>query len=110
VRIGALRHRVTLQSEVTQRDPATGAAFNAWSDFATGVPAEVVPLSGREFIAAGARQAEVAARATIRYQPGVLPTMRVLFDGATYEIVAVLPDPTGRGHLTLMLATGVNDG
>jgi hypothetical protein len=36
--------------------------------------------------------------------------MRVLFDGATYEIVAVLPDPTGRGHLTLMLATGVNDG
>lgn len=110
MRIGALRHRVTLQAEQPQRDPATGSTFKGWANFATGVPAEVVPLSGREFIAAGARQAEVAARATIRYQPGVLPTMRLLFDGATYEIVAVLPDPTGRRHLTLMLATGVNDG
>ena len=66
------------------------------------VPAEVWPLSGREYIAAQAEQAGVTTRITIRYQAGIEPAMRVLHDGKAYNIRAVLPDPTLRRHLTLM--------
>ena len=110
MKAGILRHRITLQSLTTTQDPVTGETTPTWTDFAADVPAEVVPLSGREFLSAAATQAEVSARMTIRYQPGVLPTMRVLFDGAIYNIAAVLPDPTARRHITLMVSKGVNDG
>lgn len=110
MKAGALRQRITLQAMTPTQDPVTGEITTAWADFAADVPAEVVPLSGREFIAAAATQAEVSARVTIRYLAGVLPSMRMLFDGQTYAIAAVLPDPTARKHLTLMVSRGVSDG
>ena len=109
MKAGALRHRITLEHNVTTRDE-WGGEVAAWQTFAADVPAEVVPLSGREFIAAGELQGEVQARITIRYLPGVLDTMRIQFDSAVYVIRAVLPDPTGRRHLTLMVDKGVASG
>lgn len=81
-----------------------------WVDFAAGVPASVIPLSGREFVSAGELQGEVQARVTIRWMDGVLDTMRILFDDDVYAIKAVLPDPTARRHITLMVSEGVGDG
>lgn len=104
-----LRHRVTLQQIATTRD-SDGAVIEAWTDVADDLAAEVYPLSGREFVAAQAVQAGVSTRITIRYRAGVVAKMRVLHDGAAYNIKTVLPDPTLRRHLTLMCETGVNDG
>lgn len=109
MKAGSLRHRITLEHNVTTRDQWGGEVVG-WQTFAADVPAEVVPLSGREFIAAGELQGQVQARITIRYLPGVLDTMRIQFDGAMYAIRAVLPDPTGRRHLTLMVDKGVASG
>lgn len=103
-----LRHRITIQRATTTQDPDTGETTATWVDFLNSEPAEVVPLSGREFIQSGAVQAGVNTRMTIRWQAGVLPTMRVLFDGDIYRIEAVLPDPTARRHLTLMCERGVS--
>ena len=107
--IGKLRHRITLQQNVPgAQDPVTGEITSGgWAVFAANVPAEVVPSSVRDFIAAREGQVEVSARCVIRYMPGVLDTMRVLFDGQVYEIAGVLPDPTARRYLTLALKTGV---
>ena len=105
-----LRHRVDIQNFTTTQDSNTGAITEGWTDYDTDVPAEVWPLSGREFVAAQAVQAGVTTRITIRYQDGILPRMRVLHDGETYNIQAVLPDPTLRRHLTLMCERGVNAG
>ena len=102
-----LRHRVTIQNFTTTQDSNTGAITEGWADFDDNVPAEVWPLSGREFVAAQAVQAGVTTRITIRYQTGILPRMRVLHDGQTYNIQAVLPDQTLRRHLTLMCERGV---
>lgn len=110
MQIGKLRHRITLQSRVQTQDPVSGAVELTWSDYATEVPAEVVPLSGREFLSAAAEQAGVIARIVIRYDAGVLPTMRLVFDGVNHNIEAVLPDPTARRHLTLMVSRGTTDG
>lgn len=105
---GRLSHRITLQAAVTSRDEFGGVA-HTWTPVAT-VWAEIVPLSGREFVAAQAAQAGVTTRITIRYRDGVTPSMRILHDGVTYSIKAVLPDPTLRRHITLMCEQGVNDG
>ncbi len=105
-----LRHRIDIQELVIDQDSETGAQIEAWEDILTDEPAEIVPLSGREFIAADAKQAGVVARMTVRYHPGVKPSMRVIHESSYYQIRAVLPDPTNRRHITLMCEVGVNDG
>lgn len=106
-----LRHRVDIDELIDViTDPATGARSRTWLRVHTALAAEVVPSSGREFTAAQAVQAGVTTRISIRAIQNVVPRMRVVHDGAFYNIKAVLPDPTFRHHLTLMCETGVNDG
>lgn len=105
---GNLRHRIAIETRAISRD-SLGGVVEEWTPVAT-VWAEIVPLSGREFVAAQAAQAGVTTRITIRYRDGVTPSMRILHDGVTYSIKAVLPDPTLRRHITLMCEQGVNDG
>ena len=95
-----LRHRITIEQKATGTD-AWGQPAETWETVAI-VPAEVWPLSGREYIAAQAEQAGVTTKITIRYQAGIEPAMRITHDGKTYNIRAVLSDPTGRRHITLM--------
>lgn len=105
---GKLRHRVVLERQIHSRDEHGGVVVT-WSTEAE-LWAEIVPLSGREFIAAQATQAGVNTRITIRWREGVTPAMRVRHGQDIYNIQAVLPDATLRGHITLMCETGVNNG
>ena len=105
-----LRHRITLQSRTQAQDASTGEVTLTWAASVSDEPAEIVPLSGKEFIAANSTQAGVDTRMTIRWRSGIEPTMRVVFDGQNYNIHAVLPDPSNRRWLTLMCSRGVNDG
>jgi len=95
-----LRHRITIERKTAGED-TWGQPVETWETVAI-APAEVWPLSGREFVAAQAEQAGVTTRITIRYQAGIEPAMRITHDGKTYNIRAVLPDPTARRHITLM--------
>lgn len=110
MRAGTLRHRVRIEQPVSVRDPATGDLVETWATYVDHLPAEIVPLSGREFLQSGANQAELTARATVRWDPGLQTTMRLIHEGRAYQITAVLPDPSFRRHATLMLGTGVSDG
>ena len=61
------------------------------------------------------RSQSVEARATVRELDGLVSAMRIIrvvngVDAAVYEIKAVLPDPTFKRHLTLMLGSGVSNG
>lgn len=103
-----LRHRIDIEQLSITRD-AYGGALESWTVFADNVGAEIVPLSGREFVSAQAVQAGVTTRITVRYKSGVLPNMRVKHGSDVYNIKAVLPDPTLRRHLTLMCEIGVTD-
>jgi SPP1 family predicted phage head-tail adaptor len=107
---GKLRHRVDLQKKVTGRNPETGGISEEWQPVTT-VWASIEPLSAREFIAAGATQASVTTRITIRYREGVTAQMRAVSRGKIYNIEGVLPDDkSGREYLTLPCSEGVNDG
>lgn len=110
-----LRHRGDIEAPTSTQDPVSGAVATTWATVRTeGEPliaAEIVPLSGREFLAAQAIQAGVTTRITVRWRPvPVRPAMRFVHQGDVYDIRVVLPDPTLRGHLTLMCEQGVNNG
>lgn len=88
MRAGRLRHTVTLQSKSVSRD-AVGGESITWSTFAT-VPAEVQPLSGREYVAMRQAQADVSVRVRLRYLSGVNPAMRVQHGSAVYNVLEVI--------------------
>ena len=78
------------------------------SSFSLAKWAQIVPMSGREFLAAAAEQSEVRGRIVIRHRGNVDATMRVVYRGKYYNIHAVLPDAeSGVEHLTLMVGEGV---
>lgn len=105
-----LRHRITIEGQIQTQDPDTLEYVTSWGAFLANEPAQVVPLSGREYLRAASNQAGVDTRMAIRYVEGVTADMRVVFDGVNYNILAVLPDPTARRWLTLMCQRGLNDG
>jgi SPP1 family predicted phage head-tail adaptor len=110
-----LRHRVDIE-ERTEGLDSEGRQEENWDSILTSeesgqlLPAAIVPLSGREFVAAQAVQAGVTTRITIRWRAGITAAMRVVHGADVYNIKAVLPDPTLRQHLALMCEVGVNEG
>lgn len=110
MRVGKLRHRVTIEKPVRAQDPDTGAIEDDWQEVAT-VWASVEPLSAKEFVAAQATQSEVEARIKMRSRSDVDATMRILHRGQIFNIAGVLPDPeSGRHWMTLPVSRGVDDG
>ncbi|MCQ2994018.1 phage head closure protein [Pseudomonas syringae] len=112
MRAGSLRHRIAFQALGLSQDPETGEDVQAWATVWDKVAASVEPLSARDLIAAQAGQSEASGRMVIRYRPGVLATMRILYRGDVYNIQGPpLPDPdSGLEYLTILVAKGVNDG
>lgn len=110
MRIGPLRHRITLQARTLVQNPATGEMVPTWTDWAK-VWARIDYLSARDLIAAQAVQSKITARIVIRYRPGVLATMRILHRGKIYSLEGALPDnKSGVEYLTLPVSEGVRDG
>ncbi|MEN9903699.1 MAG: hypothetical protein RLZZ555_264 [Pseudomonadota bacterium] len=100
-----LRHRVSIEAMTAVRDQF-GGVQEVWTTSAAHVPADIVPLSGREFVAAQSVQSQVTTRITIRHLAGIKPAMRLRHGSDVYNIEAVLPDPSLRRHLTLMCSIG----
>lgn len=110
---GKLRHRIDIQEQQTLRDPATGEFGDTeWVTRWARCPAQVQPMSTRDVVAARANQSEATARMVIRYRPGVLSTMRVLYRDEVYSIEGPpLEDAeSGQDYLTLLVSKGVKDG
>lgn len=105
-----LRHRIRIDSLVETQDPQTGAIAEAWQPFAESVAAEIHPLSGGEVMRAAAANSTARYRFTIRPIAGVTAKMSIYHDGARYNILDVIPDPTLRHHITIMAETGLRDG
>lgn len=112
MRAGNLRHRIEIQHKVTLRDSVTGNFLGpSWVAFAR-VWASVEDSSARDLVAAKAAKSQATGRMVIRYRPGVLPTMRILYRGEVYSIEGPpLSDKvSGLEYLTLLVSKGVKDG
>ena len=51
--------------------------------------AKVEPLVGREFLAAEATQSQVTTKFTMRHRGDIDTTMRIQFDGKTFDIQSI---------------------
>ena len=87
---GQLNQRVQLQQRAGTAD-GLGEAAAAWVNVGTPLWAKVEPLTGREYLAAGALQQAVDTRFVIRHRAGVTPSMRLVWQGRPYDIVSAEP-------------------
>lgn len=107
---GRLRHKVRID-EFNQSKDSDGYPTEYWSVWADNVSAEFAFLSAREFAQSGQTQAQLVARVTLRYRPGLKATMRFVFRGEPYNIAGVLPDNwSGLEYVTIPVSAGVNEG
>jgi SPP1 family predicted phage head-tail adaptor len=88
-----MRHRVTIQQRSTGTD-AAGGVLNAWENVATRC-ASIDRASGSELWGSAQRSARVPTVFRLRYLAGVVPSMRLLFDGRVYNILSAV-DQEGR--------------
>lgn len=105
MRPGALRHYITIEQKTVTRD-AYGAETVTWATFAQSW-AGIRPLNGRELIAAQAVQSEITGKIIIRYIAGVVPAMRIAYDGKYYDIQAVIDAGLQHRELQLMVSEGL---
>ena len=96
---GRLNRRCVIQQPGTTEDEI-GQPIPGWTDVAT-VWADIRHKSGLEAIKAGAPVSTVQASIRIRYRSDVTAGMRVVHNLVAYNIVAVMPDASGREFVDL---------
>src|SRR5512143_2305375 len=110
MRIGKLRHRVTIE-QVAETQDADGAGLETWSTYAT-VQASIEPISGREYFAAQSTQADVTHRIVLRYMAGIVPKLGVIISLPPFPwmLVCILLAVTSRSRSKLQLCKILNRG
>ena len=100
IQAGRLSTPIAIQQPATGTD-AIGQPLTGWTDYAL-VWAQIRHLSGVESIKAGGTVSAIQASMRIRTLFGVTAGMRVVANGSTYEIKAVLPDMQYRTYTDLV--------
>jgi len=96
MRAGELRHRVTVLEQHRGVD-GVGQPQTGWNELPPRW-GSVSVLSGMETLRANAETPVVKASIRMRYGAPITEANRLRFDGITYAVKAVLPDP-GRVHV-----------
>lgn len=105
MRIGPLNKRITVETYTKTRD-VYGSEVKIWAIFTT-VWASVEPLIGKEYIASKQMQAEVSHKIRVRYLAGLLPTMRIQWDGRTFTIDSILNVQERNKEIVIMASENV---
>ena len=96
-----LTQRVTIERLADAGQDDYGQPIESW--LTVGILwAAVEPQAGREFVAAGALQAELILKVRIRYMAGITSADRVLHDGRTYAVQSVVDYRSEKRELVLM--------
>ncbi len=86
--IGDMRRWITIEQQAPTQN-ARGEEVPTWTTFATAWAA-IIPLSGRELLAAQQIQASVTHRIVLRYLSGLDPSMRIVYNGRYFDIQQVI--------------------
>jgi SPP1 family predicted phage head-tail adaptor len=106
LRIGTLRHRITIKQRQSIRN-SYGESTESWVDVVT-LWAAKEPLLGREYFAAEAAQSKVEVKFRTRYTPGVESSMRIQHGADQYEILGPPVDVQGLKRELLLYAKKVD--
>ena len=91
IRSGRLDKRITIQRR-TMTDNEYGEPVETWADLVT-VWAIYLPARGSERFAAAQQIAEIDTVFRIRFRQGITVTDRIIYNGKTYDIKAVVDMP-----------------
>ena len=97
---GKLRHIIRIQ-QANYATSESGQTQTTYSDFATGVFAEIKTISGHEQMKAGKLDAQVTHMVTIRWRDGVFENMRILWGIRELNIVYISEDDTHKREMYL---------
>ncbi len=99
MRAGELRHVITIQRKTVELN-----SFNeeiiTWQEVAT-LHAKIESTPGGEFVDLNAAGAALSHKITLRYYPGLAPTMQVLWGERTFNIDTVQEDNLKRQTILL---------
>lgn len=107
MRAGDLDREITLQHVTVAAADVNGSRSQSFTDYAT-VWSEKIDAGGREFFGGGQVQSELATRFKIRYRTDVVPTDRITFGSASYNITHI--QELGRREGLMLFATAVING
>lgn len=104
--IGQLRERVTFERPAIGSDGAGGGAL-AWLPVDTNptVWARVEAQAGSEPVEAQTREGHVTWRVTLRRRDDIVTDWRLVWRGAVFDILGVLPDER-RAYVTILARSG----
>ena len=95
-----MRERVTIQSHTSARD-ASGQPVATWSDLMTEQPANKIDVRGGGTYRGTQLQETIDVVFEMRWRRGVLPDMRIVHDGQTYNITRVSNVENVRRYMTI---------
>ncbi len=87
-RIGALRHRVVLETAIRSSDGGGGASV-IWSPVAE-IWAAIEPRAGSETVVGEATSGRISHQITVRHRNDIEPARRFRFGARVFDILAVL--------------------
>lgn len=108
IQAGSLNRVVQVQERSNVVDDF-GQQQLVWNTVLT-ARASVEPLSGTEVVAAGALLGQTMLSVTMRYRPSINVGMRLVYEGAIYNILNVLDDQARHRKLTLTCSEGTTRG
>lgn len=109
MKAGKLDRRITIQRRQKTTNPDNGEDLYVWVDVVS-CAAEFVANRGQEMFAARQKQDVSVGLFRIRYRPGIIPEMRIVYEGSHFDITSVDPMPGRQTGLELLAKTGLTNG
>jgi len=103
INAGKLNKRISILRAVGVTNNSLGQGTPKYQVYKT-VWANVTPLTGKEYSEAQIIRAETTYRIKLRYIDGVLPDMKVEYNGKKFDIISVLNIEERNVELHLMCA------
>lgn len=103
MRAGKLRYPVSIEKPIDTRTPS-GGFIRTWEQVSREW-VDIESVSGSEFMAAQAPQAQTIYKIHLRYREDLVSSWRIREGTKLYEITAILPD-SRRRRMELMCKTG----
>lgn len=104
LRLGSMRHRVTIQVPVESLD-ATGQPVVTWTNYAVDEPASVKPTGGTEYMRGRQLEASGIMCFTIRWRSDLTTLMRIVHESLNYGITSIDAVEGGRRYLEITAMT-----
>ena len=106
MRIGQLRHRITIEKPAQGKN-AIDEVVSTWSTLCT-IWSAVEPAAGNVYYTAKQLDARVDGRVRIRYRGDLEPTMRIKFGDRILSIVSIVHPKENQKELHLMYAESLD--